>query len=110
MDSYHDLWHAIPAIQLHFSCEVCKQRYMKGWIQVSPNQCLFCRTYCCMENPSRVDLMRDIDWAFLQSGLEDKREFDSDYLNQIHRWANAMGIPYTQHDWKWEEERRKYME
>lgn len=98
MDSYQDLWKAIPSIQLHFSCETCKQRYMKGWLQSSPTQCLFCRSYQMIEHHTRAVMMREAEWIFLQTGLEDKGAFYSDYLNQIHRWANAMEIPYTAED------------
>jgi hypothetical protein len=103
MNSYEEFWNTLPKIQLHFHCEVCQRRYMKGWFQVSPTLCLFCRSYREVEYLSRSDLMRDIEWAFIQSGDEEKGRFYSDYLNQIHRWSDAMGVPYTQEDQRQEE-------
>lgn len=103
MNSYQELWNALPPIQLHFFCKVCERRYVKGWLQSEPTLCLFCRTYREIENPSRSDLLYDIEWVFIQSGLEDKHAFYADYLNQMHRWADSVGIPYTQKD-MWQEQ------
>ena len=104
MDSYQDLWNTLPNIQLHFFCEGCQRRYMKGWLQASPSSCLFCRTYGAVERLSRSDLIRDIEWVFIQSGYDEKGRFYSEYLNQIHRWSDAIGIPYTGEDMRLEQE------
>lgn len=99
MDSYEEMWKAIPAIQLHFYCETCRQLYTKGWFQTAPTQCLFCQSYRAIEwCVTRKDLMRDAEWVFLQTGKEDKGEFYKEYLDQIHRWADAKRISHTKED------------
>lgn len=98
MDSYQDLWNSLPNIDIYFQCQECHQRFLKGWLQASPMRCLFCRSYRAVEYLSRSDLIRDAEWAFIQSGEEEKGRFYSDYLSQIHRWSTAMGLPYTAED------------
>ena len=111
MDSYQAMWDAIPHIQLYFSCQDCGRRYQKGWIQASETMCLFCRSYPSTDGLTRSKMIRDGEWVYIQTGYEDIVVFYAEYLNQIHRWADAMGIAYTGEDIKKEEDlRREIME
>jgi hypothetical protein len=99
MESYGELLQALPNIQLHFFCELCERRYVRGWLESSRTQCLFCKTYRAAEYaPSRLEMMLDAEWVFIQSGHDDKWTFYTEYTYQLHRWADAMGIPFTSED------------
>lgn len=104
MESFGELLQALPHIQLHFFCEHCERRYVRGWIETTPNTCLFCRTYRRIEHaPSRMDMMIDAEWAFIQSGHENKWAFYTEYIYQLHRWADAIGIPVTSDDMRYQQ-------
>lgn len=100
---------ALPALKTNFHCEHCGLLFPRHWIYYGTfrgvSTCLLCKSY---HGPvSRSKMIRDAEWVYVQSGTNLLMSaFYEEYLYEMHRWANAHQLPYTQDDVACEQEWR----
>lgn len=90
----------IKRLQTTFRCKICKQLYTKTWCNADEATCFFCHRYSPLKH-SRIMILRDMEWCYIQSGSEDRRQYYHDFDTYLNLWCKHHHIPETQEEYEY---------
>lgn len=96
---------ATNAFKEEFTCLNCKQVYKKKWCAADDKPCYFCKNFLHMKE-NYTGILEDVDWCYLKSGETSRKEYYTDFLDNLSKWANHFQVFPTKQDLKTIEELR----
>ncbi len=103
MESLYNCIESIQRTCTTFYCKSCKYIYNKKWYRKESKRCFFCQSF----HPSfhsRLYMLRQMEWEFIQSGESNQYEYCQEYIEHLDRWYPRSQFPPTREEIIFEQE------